>query len=383
MLGREPGGAFDAGFADAWIPASAGMMTLRLLDERLGTAALSGQYGEMSAAVRNHSPHHDHCDHDHGHDHGHPHADDGGSVTFDAERRTLIALAVTFLFMLVEAGGGLVSGSLALLADAAHMLADVMALGMAWGAFRLGRLAADHKRSYGYRRVEVLAALLNGATVAGLSVGIVAEAIERLLHPETVQGWPMLVVAVIGLAANAISLKVLGGHAHHGHDHGRDDHDHGPSNLNLRGAWLHVLGDLLGAAAAVGAAIVILVNGWTPIDPILSILMAVLIFGSGIKLFRQAAHILLEGSPAGFDTDALRRTLRAEVTGLVDIHHVHAWSVTSGQPMLTLHAVVDPAAPRDAVLAGVKHVLAEDFGFAHSVVQIEAEDCGDQGKACG
>ncbi len=311
----------------------------------------------------------------------------------EEERRTLIAFAVTAVFMVVEAAGGLVAGSLALLADAAHMLVDVLSLMMAWGAFRFGRLAADHRRSYGYRRLEVLAALANGVTILALSAGIVYEAALRLMAPAAVLGWPMLVVAAVGFAANIVTLRVLE-HGHvgvHGalHRHEHDDHHHdhptakrGLANLNLQGAALHVLGDLLGSAAAIAAAAVILATGWTPIDPILSIAIALLIIGSGLKVIRQATHILLEGSPEDFDPVRLRRALVGQVAGLKEVHHLHAWSVSSGQHMLTLHAMVEGTADRDVVLAEVKQLLAGEFGYSHSVVQIEGEPCDDDQDGC-
>lgn len=330
---------------------------------------------------------------------GHDHSAPSGNYPrpMDAERRTLVAFAVTATFMLVEAGGGLLSGSLALVADAAHMLTDALALLMAWGAFRFGRMAADQRRTYGYRRLEVLAALANGVTVVALSVGVVYAAVMRLAEPQGIAGWPMLVVAAIGLAANAVTLRVLG----HGHDHDpahprahpshhADPHDHRHAagneidhaqaetrNLNLHGAALHVLGDLLGSAAAVGAAVVILVTGWTPIDSILSVAMALLIAVNGVKLVASAAHILLEGTPAGFVAEDVRVQLLRQVPGLVDVHHLHAWSVTSGHHMVTLHAVVTADVDRDQVLSGVKHELSVHFGFAHSVIQIEGEGCRD------
>lgn len=318
--------------------------------------------------------------------HGHRHQ------VADEERRTLIAFGVTAVFMLVEAVGGLVSGSLALLADAAHMLADVFALLMAWGAFRLGRLAADQRRSYGYRRLEVLAALANGITVIGLSVWIVYEAGLRLAASRPVEAWPMLAVAVVGLVANLVTFRVLDQrHAHaqvhaHGDGSGHADHVHNhrhEGNLNLQGAALHVLGDLLGSLAAVIAAAVILSFGWTPIDPILSVAIALLIVVSGVKVVASATHILLEGAPKGFDPARLREALLAEVAGLKEVHHLHAWSVTSGEHLLTLHAVVDRMTDRDDCLAAIKQVLAEDFGFTHSVVQMEAEGCEDRGTRCG
>lgn len=333
----------------------------------------------MSAADSQHSHDHahghDHCHDDHDH-HSHDHKGHGDAGGFSAERRTLIALAVTFLFMLIEVAGGLISGSLALLADAAHMLADVLALGLTWAAFRFGRMLADGQRSYGYRRLEVLAAWINGVTVLGLSVGIVVEAVMRLIHPEPVQPGSMMAVAVAGFVANLVTFKVLG---HHGHDHG---HDHG-KNLNLHGAMLHVLGDLLGSVAAILAAAVIWGTGWTPIDPILSIVLSLLIVASGYRLVQKATHILMEGAPEGFSAKALTERLLSAVPGIEAVHHVHAWSVGSGQPMLTLHAVVSDSADRDAVLSGIKEIAGHEFAMPHSVVQVEGRGCGDEGDHCG
>jgi len=327
-----------------------------------------------------HDHHHDHHDHDHDH-HGHDHHDHQPqkAKSLSVETRTLIALAVTFAFMLIEVVGGLVSGSLALLADAAHMLADVLALALTWGAFRFGRMVADGQRSYGYRRLEVLAAWVNGVTVLGLCVGIVVEAVMRLISPEQVQSGPMALVAAAGFIANLVTFKVLEGGHDHGHGHG---HGHGGGNLNLSGAILHVLGDLLGSVAALLAAGIIWWSGWTPIDPILSIALSVLIVFTGIKLVRQATHILMEGSPEGFSASALRDAVLAKVPGIKAVHHIHAWSVGSGQPMLTMHAVAADGADRDAVLSGIKQVAGKDFGFPHSVVQVEGEGCGDEGEAC-
>lgn len=337
------------------------------------------------AGGHGHDPDHDHesgCGHSH---HSHSNSGGGGSAagwSAGNETRTLIALGITFSFMLIEVAGGLLSGSLALLADAAHMLADVLALGLTWAAFRFGRMIADGRRSYGYRRLEVLAAWINGVTVLALSLGIVAEAVWRLIHPEPVEPVSMMSVAVAGFLANLVTFKVLG---HHGHDHGHADahgHDHG-QNLNMRGAMLHVLGDLLGSVAAILAAAVIWWSGWTPIDPILSVALSLLIFGNGVGLVRKATHILMEGSPENFSALSLRDRLLAAVPGLTAVHHIHAWSVGSGQPMLTLHAVVDCDAGRDEVLQAIKIIVTRDFGFPHSVVQVEGEGCGDEGEAEG
>lgn len=304
-----------------------------------------------------------HHHHHHHHPHHHPkaHAD---------ERRAAVAFGLTASFMVVEAVGGWWSGSLALLADAAHMLTDSLALALAWAAFRVGRRAADPRRSYGYKRFEVLAALGNGAAAMVLAAGIAWEAADRLRQPGEVLGLGMLAVAAAGLLVNLLVLRTL----HHGPGHGE-------ANINLRGAALHVLGDLIGSVGAVLAALVILTTGWTPIDPLLSLAVAGLIVVNAWSLLRAATHILLEGTPEGFDDAAVRTALR-QVAGVADIHHVHAWSLTSGQPLVTLHVTLEPAAESDVVLAEIKGTLASRFGLDHSVVQLETGGCPDGPQAC-
>lgn len=296
----------------------------------------------------------------HGHHRTHAHHEGGD------ERRTMVAFALTAGFMLVEAAGGILSGSLALLADAAHMLTDAMALGLAWGAIRLGRMSPDSRRSYGYRRLEVLAALVNGLAVVGLSVWIAWEAAQRLAQPQPVAGLPMLAVATAGMAVNLAVLRVLGGHRH-------------PADLNIRGAVLHVIGDLLGSGAAILAALVILATGWTAIDALLSVGVAGLILIAASRLVRTAGHILLEGTPEGLEIDDLRRVLLAAVEGLADVHHVHAWSLTGGAPLVTLHARLAEGADPERVLSGIKLELSRAFHVTHSVVQIErGRTCPDE-----
>jgi cobalt-zinc-cadmium efflux system protein len=309
--------------------------------------------------------------HHHHHDsHGHHHHGRGHAVAPTPERRTLLAFVLTAGFMVVEAAGGWLAGSLALIADATHMLTDAIALLLAWLAFRLGRMAADRRRSYGYRRFEVLAALINGALVVALAAWIVWEAAGRLAEPSPVLGLPMLAVAVLGLLVNVLVLRTL-----HGHTHGEEE------NLNLRGASLHVLGDTIGSAAAVVAAVVILSTGWTPIDPLLSLGVAALILINAWQLIRQSAHILLEGVPEGFDEAEVRRCLE-RIPGVADVHHVHAWSLTSGEPLVTLHLRLAEGGTAETVLSETKSALAARFRLAHSVVQLERGDCPDAGDRC-
>lgn len=266
--------------------------------------------------------------------------------------------------MVAEVIGGLLSGSLALLADAGHMLTDTASLTLAWCAARASRRPADALRSYGYHRMQILAAFLNGITFIVIVIWICAEAVHRLLEPVEVLGGMMLVIAVLGLLVNVVAYVLLHG------DHGQ--------NLNLRGASIHVLGDLLGSVAAMMAAAVILWTSWMPIDPLLSILVAFLILRSAWYVVRHSAHILLEGAPQDVDVQELRTTLVEVVPDVHDVHHVHVWSLTPERPLLTLHANADDTADYSEVLRRIKTVLVERFGILHSTVQIELEHCADK-----
>jgi cobalt-zinc-cadmium efflux system protein len=263
-------------------------------------------------------------------------------------------------FMVVEVIGGLASGSLALLADAGHMLTDTLSLALAFAAFRIGRWPQDARRTYGYHRFQVLAAFVNGLTLVAIVGWIAIEAVRRLLEPVEVLGGLMLAVALIGLAVNLAAFAIL---------HGGDR-----ENLNLRGAALHVLADLLGSLAAIVAALVISLFGWMPIDPLLSLLVALLILRSAWFLLRRSGHILLEGAPDWLDEAELRDALVAAVPAVLDVHHVHAWMLTSERPLITLHARVAPGADQQQTLHAIHQALAERFGIEHATVQIETED---------
>lgn len=279
------------------------------------------------------------------------------------ESRLGWALLLTAGFMVVEVIGGIISGSLALLADAGHMLTDAAALGMAWLAERWSRRPADTLRSYGYDRLQILAAFVNGLGFIAVVIWICIEAVTRLFAPVVVQANIMLGVAAAGLLVNLAAFALL--------------HSQDSENLNVRGAAVHVLGDLAGSAAAVVAAIVILVTGWMPIDPLLSILVALLILRSAWIVVRQSTHILLEGSPPDMDVALLRRTLAEAVPAVRDLHHVHVWSLTPERRLLTMHVATDPAADQSETLRRVKRILTERFGIDHSTIQIENDQCAD------
>jgi cobalt-zinc-cadmium efflux system protein len=289
---------------------------------------------------------------------------------FDARRgrRLALALAVTAGFMVAEAVGGLLAGSLALLADAGHMFTDAAALALALAAWRLSRLPADTRRSYGYRRVQVVAALVNSLALLALVGWLVVEAIHRLVTPRDVDASLMLVIALLGAGANAMAAWLL----HEGHEH----------DLNAGAAYLHVLSDLAGSAAAVVAAVVILATGWMRADPLLSLLVAALIARGAWGLLQRSMHILLEGSPESLDTNRLQAELPSGIPALADVHHVHAWSIGSNEIVVTLHARVRAGEDPQAALAAVKRLLAERYGVNHSTVQVEHEDCMDDGARC-
>ena len=297
-------------------------------------------------------------DHDHGpnsghNDSGHSHAH---GVSASNERRALIAAVITGTVMIAEVIGGIVTGSLALLADAAHMLADCAALLLAWWAFRLSRRPADANRTFGYDRFQIVAAFANGVTLALLTLWILVEAIERSSTPQAIDGVPMTIVAGIGLAANIIAFAVL---------HGGDR-----NNLNMRGALLHVAGDILGSVAAIVAGVVIVLTGWMPIDAILSVLISILLARASWSLIRDSGRILLEAAPDGFDSHATRKDLAAHIADIVDVRHMHVWSITEGRCMATLELVLVEGSDTCAVIAAVKHRLADTHGIGHATVEV-------------
>jgi cobalt-zinc-cadmium efflux system protein len=272
--------------------------------------------------------------------------------------RLWVILALTAGFMVVEAAGGLVSGSLALLADAGHMLSDTTAIGLSLFAAWLAGRETSQRHTYGFRRAEFLAAFVNSMGLVVLAVWIVVEALRRIGTPRVVLGGVMFWVALAGLAVNVAGLLLLRGHAE--------------GNLNLRSALWHITGDLLGSAGAVVAALVIQLTGWTPVDPLLSIAIAALIGLGGGRILYDSATLLMDKVPAEIDAAAVGRYL----AGYPDVRQIcdlHIWSVSSNETMLTAHLVVDPAVERDRFLRRLLPELQSRFGLAHMTVQIESE----------
>ena len=274
----------------------------------------------------------------------------------DAESgRLKWVLGITAAFMVAEAVGGVLSGSLALLADAGHMFTDAGALALSLFAMRVAQRPASNRKTFGYVRLEILAALANGATLLVIAGWIMVEAWQRFRDPVSVDGGLMLTVAVLGLGVNVVGALLLHTHAH--------------DNLNVRGAYLHVIGDLLGSVGAILAGTIILLTGWMPADPVISVVIALLILYSAWKLVREATDVLLEAAPAHVDMDALLEDLNS-IEGLDHVHDVHVWTLTSGFVALAAHGVIDDPAQHMRVLDEVRARMASR-GVEHVTFQIE------------
>ena len=306
----------------------------------------------------------------HGHSHNHGHGHDGHSHGAHAhggsaaKRRLLIVLALTALYMLAEAAGGWLTGSLALLADAGHMLTDVAALALALAAAWFGSRPANPRKTYGYYRLEILAAFVNGVALAALSLYILYEAYERWNAPPSIErGGLMMAVAAGGLAVNLVCAWLLHG------DHERD--------LNLRGAWLHVIGDALGSVGALAAGALVTFRGWHAADPLFGGLVGLLIIYSSWNLIREATNVLLEGTPAHINLAAVEDAI-LRTDGVEEVHDLHVWTITSGREALSAHVVHAVAASPPELLRDLRGRLREEFGFDHLTIQMETAEFEDE-----
>ncbi len=290
---------------------------------------------------------------------GHTHSHDpalSGLVERKAHTSKLkIVLGITAAFMVAEIVGGIVSNSLALLADAGHMFTDVGALALSMFAMRMAQRPPSRERTFGYVRLEILAALVNGAALLVISGLIAWEAWERLNVPQEVNGPVMLGVAIAGLGVNVTGAFMLRSHWH--------------ASLNMRGAYLHVLGDLLGSVGAITAGLIILFTGWTPVDPIISVFIALLILAGAWRLVREATEILLEMAPRDIDMEKVRDDLET-IPELHDLHDLHVWTLTSGFVALSGHGVIDDPAHHQAVLDEIRTRI-ERHGISHITFQLE------------
>ncbi|AWK13760.1 CDF family zinc transporter ZitB [Candidatus Fukatsuia symbiotica] len=276
-------------------------------------------------------------------------------------RRLLIAFIITTLFMVAEVIGGLLSSSLALLADAGHMVTDAMALLLALVAVHFAQRKPNMRHTFGYLRLTTVAAFVNAGALFLIVLLIVWEAMHRFVEPHDVLGVPMLIVAIAGFFANLFSFWIL----HRGTEE---------KNINVRAATLHILGDLLGSVGAIVAAIVILMTGWTPIDPILSILVSVLVLRSAWRLLKESFHELLEGAPHDVDIDKLRQALCTNIDEVRDVHHVHLWQAGE-QRLMTLHVQVAPPNDHDDLLQRIQQYLLTHYNIAHATIQTEYQHC--------
>lgn len=293
-----------------------------------------------------------------GHGHGHDHAAHARPTGRTGETMLRWVLVLTGAFMITEVIGGIVSNSLALLADAGHMLTDVGAIGLSLFALWFARRPPTPEKSYGYLRLEILAALLNGATLIVIAGAIVYEAIQRFAEPVEVHGGLMLAVATGGLLVNIVAALLL--------------HRSAGESLNVRGAYLHVLGDLLGSVGAIAAAVVILTTGWSAADPIISILVALLILFSSWKLVREAVDVLLEAVPSHIDMREVQQVIDS-IPGVDNVHDLHVWTVTSGFLAMSGHAVVTEPRDHQRILTEIHQCMRHRFGIAHVTVQLEYE----------
>jgi len=293
------------------------------------------------------------------------------------ERRFLIAILLTGSILIVEVAGSWWTGSLALLSDAAHVFLDIFALGLSWLAIRLSTLPADERYSYGFHRFEVVASLANGLTLGFVSLGILVEAYHRLLEPAPVKGLDLLLLASFGLAVNLIVAFVLKGSHHH------DQDSHAPEDLNVRSAMLHVLGDAAASFGVIVAALIIWRTGWTPADPIASIVISLLIFASSYRLMRDSFRIMMEGVPSCLRLEDVSAAI-CSVPGVVQVHDLHVWGVCSAHIILSTHAVIDDQRISQAqmIMDEMKRKLNEHFGIEHTTIQLEGKSCGQGVVVC-
>jgi cobalt-zinc-cadmium efflux system protein len=294
---------------------------------------------------------------------GHSHA----LPTSQNEKYIWTALGLTSTFLIVEVIGGLVTGSLALISDAAHMLTDTMALAIALAAIRIARKAPDAKRTFGYHRFEILAAAFNAVLLFLVAMYILYEAYQRFRSPAEIESTGMLVIAVFGLLVNLVSMRLLSS--------GKD------ASLNVKGAYLEVWSDMLGSLGVILGALVIRYTGWEWVDSLIAVLIGFWVLPRTWILLKESVNILLEGVPEGMDIEQVQAALRA-VPGVVSVHDFHLWAVTSGKASLTAHVVYDPAYPAEQLLPLLKEVLASQFAVYHTTLQFELSPCAHTEDGC-
>ncbi len=305
--------------------------------------------------------------HSHGHSHAHSHSHSHGHTGGGSSTRLAWTLGLILVYMVAEAVGGWLTGSLALLADAGHMLSDAAALGLSMFAMSMARRPRTAKQTYGYHRLEILAALANGATLVAISILVIVEAVHRFGSPAAVNAGGMIGIAAGGLLVNLAALAILHG--------GRDD------NLNMRGVWLHVLTDALGTVQAIVAGALIWGLGWQWADPVASVLISILVIWSAWSLLKEATGVLMESAPAHIDVNEVHDML-AQVSGVLEVHDLHVWTITSGMESLSAHVVVEDRRFDCDILGEIRVTLHERFGIDHITVQMETQAFQEHPAPC-
>jgi len=300
-----------------------------------------------------HDHKHDHDDHNHSHSHNHLHDGRAGN-----KKGLIIALAITAGIMFLEFFGGLISNSLALLADSGHMLSDTSSLALSLTAIYFATRPASANKTYGFYRFEILAALINGITLFIIAIFIFIEAYGRFLNPTEVVSTTMIAIALIGFMANLASAWFL------------MKNGDVEENLNLKSAYLHVLSDALGSIGAIIAGLIMLFTDWYLADPIISVLVAVLILKSSISLIKQTLHILMEGSPSSIDLVDVKHTLEV-IDGVKNVHDLHVWTISSGFDCLSCHLLISDTKDSQTILESAIHKLEDRFNIKHATIQIE------------
>ncbi|WP_445505695.1 cation diffusion facilitator family transporter [Niallia sp. 03091] len=297
---------------------------------------------------------HNHGHHHHGHEHHHSHTEN--------KKALFLSFILITSFMIVEVVGGILTNSLALLSDAGHMLSDAFALGLSFFAMKLGERKATERKTYGYKRFEIIAAALNGLTLMAISVYIFVEAYQRFFHPQEVQSKGMLMISITGLLINIAAAFLLM----------KGDKN---ENLNVRSAFLHVIGDMLGSVGAIAAALFILFFGWEIADPIASIVVAILILISGFRITKESFHILMEGTPNQINLGNVKASL-LNIPNVQSVHDLHLWSITSDMSLFSCHIVLAKDGVHDHVLSEAQIILHDQYGIEHSTVQVESAKNG-------
>lgn len=281
-------------------------------------------------------------------------------------KRLIYSIIIIAATMLIEVIGGIISHSLALLSDAGHVFTDLLALILSWLASKFSIKKSDLQRSYGYHRLQIIAAFVNGLTLFFIAIIIVVESIKRFFVPINVEWQVMLGVAIFGLISNILVFFIL--------------HNKCENNINIKSAVLHVMGDILGSIAAILASLIIMFTGWQLADPILSIFVSIIILNSGYKIIKNSSHILLEGTPECISTEKIKSEIMSELRDVTDVHHIHVWSLSDSYFIITMHVRIQQSINHYDTLYHVKKILLDKFNIKHSTIEIEYNQCADDKK---